>query len=920
MATKIRRCLYIGLGGTGKKALLHTKKMFVDTYGEVPPMIGFLVIDTDGGTFEDTLLSNDKKEISIAKSEQMKITVDKPKPIWEHSKDRFTWLPGDNVFALKSITKGAGQIRTNGRFAFTIRANDVRNMVEDKLNKITSAEIIHNDKYEVLETDAPEIHLVFSICGGTGAGTFMNMAYLLRQCAPSSKLYGYAVLPGVFRAMMTNGVDFVAPNAYASLADLDYLMHCDWTKTPVTLEYVNPKNDVEIKDTPFDSIVFVDNKNPEHSTCNDIRDLTQMISFALISAAGQLSTMNASIGDNLEQLIASKAFEVKNKRSWVGGIGACEIIYDGSKLGEIYKLKATQNIICRLLNSCTDGNLIANNWIDSAEVLIRENNGRDDVTDYIADKTARFPLSIDSKKNPGDSIESNIKANKIDKKELEQKLNDLLARVRVEFDKLMRKHINTECGVSTAMNVIDGIKLQLGCCLEEMLDEKEKLTLACEKQKHSIDSLINEVEGIRIDILGTKHNTLCAQLCKVVDKYNADQRDIQRHETAITFYNTFIVELDECKSNIQKLHDKLRLLESEISEETTDFERKVAKGKSLFQINLAETDAKAVTVEAKDILIEEFIDKLPGDKVWSFVNSDKDVIKSRIMEYTSTLPGVSKFTDKNIEDLLYQLREQDKKDGTNKLGKLIKRAVSLSTPYFRYNYEGYPHHDPADILYIGVCHEQESILMENRELIEDALPAYFDMQFAATGMKHKIIFYRQIGIFPAYSISGIVDYKSEYEDCHVFTHIDENIKHRMMLEKYDIKPASDDHKDNMEWWVKGVIYGKIKNVGNKMYMVQSEKLGDAFEDYWIELAPWRDDAFTQFQKMAAKLIGELQEYIAKEDKDLGAEATKKRIAYAKENYFDEISQVGYTKDELRKEEYKRIKAIITKELEYVKTL
>ena len=42
MATKIKRCLYVGLGGTGMNSLLYTKKSFIDTYGEVPPMIGFL--------------------------------------------------------------------------------------------------------------------------------------------------------------------------------------------------------------------------------------------------------------------------------------------------------------------------------------------------------------------------------------------------------------------------------------------------------------------------------------------------------------------------------------------------------------------------------------------------------------------------------------------------------------------------------------------------------------------------------------------------------------------------------------------------------------------------------------------------------------------------------------------------------------
>ena len=49
MPTKVKRCLYIGLGGTGMKSILYTKKMFIDTYGEVPPMIGFIGIDTDDG-------------------------------------------------------------------------------------------------------------------------------------------------------------------------------------------------------------------------------------------------------------------------------------------------------------------------------------------------------------------------------------------------------------------------------------------------------------------------------------------------------------------------------------------------------------------------------------------------------------------------------------------------------------------------------------------------------------------------------------------------------------------------------------------------------------------------------------------------------------------------------------------------------
>ena len=45
--TKIRRSFFIGLGGTGMRTILYLKKLFIETYGEVPGMIGFLGIDTD---------------------------------------------------------------------------------------------------------------------------------------------------------------------------------------------------------------------------------------------------------------------------------------------------------------------------------------------------------------------------------------------------------------------------------------------------------------------------------------------------------------------------------------------------------------------------------------------------------------------------------------------------------------------------------------------------------------------------------------------------------------------------------------------------------------------------------------------------------------------------------------------------------
>ena len=54
---KITRTLYVGLGGTGVKAILRTKQCFIDAYGEVPPMVGFLAIDTDTAIHQQVLLN-----------------------------------------------------------------------------------------------------------------------------------------------------------------------------------------------------------------------------------------------------------------------------------------------------------------------------------------------------------------------------------------------------------------------------------------------------------------------------------------------------------------------------------------------------------------------------------------------------------------------------------------------------------------------------------------------------------------------------------------------------------------------------------------------------------------------------------------------------------------------------------------------
>ena len=181
MATKIRRSLFIGLGGTGMGTLLQVKKMFIDNYGEKPPMVGFLGIDTDGGAYKRELSSR-YGPVRLSPEEQLPILVEDARPIYNVYKEHFSWLPDDNLYALSSMKLGAGQVRTNGRFALINNHETVYNKITSVINEISNAENSLDSKYELLSNDI-EIHMVFSVCGGTGCGSFLDVAYMVRKCA-----------------------------------------------------------------------------------------------------------------------------------------------------------------------------------------------------------------------------------------------------------------------------------------------------------------------------------------------------------------------------------------------------------------------------------------------------------------------------------------------------------------------------------------------------------------------------------------------------------------------------------------------------------------------------------------------------------------------------------------------------------------
>lgn len=909
MATKIKRCLYIGLGGTGMKSLLHTKKMFIETYGEVPPMIGFLGIDTDGGEYKKELDSK-YGSVSLTPNEQLPIKVDEARPIYEVNKEHFAWLPEQNIYALTSMTLGAGQIRTNGRFAITVNHTEVENKIVSVLTDITRANISNNEKYELLANEV-EIHIVFSLCGGTGCGTFINMAYLLKKFAPTCKLTGYGVLPDVFEAMTSAGMAKVKPNAYGAIQDLDWLMHLNLNSDKIALDYINYIQ--ETNDRPFNAFIFIDNKNPNNDTYTHIDQIAEMISLALITSAGELSTASASVSDNLEKNIREGAMDIENKKAWAAGLGVCEILFRGQDLGEIYAIKAAKRLIEQLLNSCVDADTIVNHWIDSKEVNIRENNGFDNVIDYMLSKTPRYPFSaIDDHANAQAEVDMFVNSAMPKEGEIDEKIQDLSKRVSNELHKLMVKEINQECGIGAAESIIVGIQAQVNVFLKEMNTELDEFKDRKPGLEAAVKMAVKDLSDYDSKFFkkSSKTEEYCEDVINAATQLAVNGREIIRRKAAITFYTGLQAELLDHYTKVKNIKNILHTIFSGYTNRLAEIQNQVGRASQTFQIDLAQSFVNKVALTENEVQVEEFLKSLTyPEKIYEFDLKRAAEIEKVLFEYTQTLSTSKSWARTTVDDVMNKMDEES-------FTHILRTAINKSAPLFRYNYRGYtPLEKPCDSYYIGVPDKKNSRLIEENRL-KNMLPGNVNLDFASIGVKDRIIIYRQIGVVPAYCITPLPTYEEKYNNCNACCHFDAIIRNKMLREEYNLYPkAAVD--DSLELWVKGFIFGLIKNE-NEKYYYQSEEFGDPLDDNWVELLKYRDEAFDAFKRNKTAIRKEFNQYFEQYQKTKGAEAMQTLIDDAKRNYYDKFSQIDMSKDQIKSKGFESIRKLITNELEYVK--
>ncbi|MDL2309548.1 tubulin-like doman-containing protein [Parabacteroides sp. OttesenSCG-928-B22] len=914
MATKLRRCLYVGLGGTGMNALLHTKKMFMETYGgEVPPMIGFLGIDTDEGAYKDSLNSK-YGTVTLEPYQQCSIASKDARAIFTQQRDSLMWIPSENVGAIDAMDIGAGQVRTNGRLAFIINYDKLSTAINQALDKIRSAQIVHDRDYELI-SNKTEIHMVFSICGGTGCGTFIDMAYLIQKLAPDCKLTGYAVLPDVFESMRPSGPAMakVKPNAYGAISDLDWLMQLNADSQPLSLNYI--KTQEAVNKRPFNAIMFIDNTNENNDVYSDVDQLTEMISLSLVIAAGSLSVKAASVSDNVEKYFADKSMDVEDKRAWVAGLGACEIVFQGKDIAEIYSLKASQRLIHQMLNSCKDMDVVVNAWIDAPEVNIRENEGQDNVINYLLDKRPKIPFTtVNAPLNARPEVDQYIAKALAQDKEVQERINTLTQKVNKELKTLLVKQINLECGVSNAEEIILGIQKQVNIFMAEMQDELEGFETKKVQLEQAVQIAIDNLAELekKSFVLGKsgKRQELIDNLVTVTMLYVETEREITRRKGALTFYRGLCMSLLDEDTRIQSIKKQLKSINTSMIDRQAEIYNQVGKSNQVFRIDLAGETAKNVKVDDNEVNIQDFINNLTYEhKLYDLSTRDMEEVKELFSKYTSKLPEYKKWSTTSIDEIIDRL-PQDEFEHT------MNMAIAKAMPLLQYNYQG---HLPKVGLYkgyfVGVPEEGYSRLEKNDNFKK--MQSESDViSFVQTGMKERIIIYRQLGVLPAFAISSLKTYKTKYEDCSTNCHIDANMSLRMQREDFSLYPKRKDD-DTLELWVHGFLFGLIK-FENGSYQYKSQQVGDPLFGYWVNMdIAYRDEAFERFKQNKSQIRKEFNDFIDEVERTKGASAMTEFKADVKANYLEKYAQVNMSVEELSKRGNEKIADLVRKEIVFV---
>jgi len=323
-----RNTLFIGLGGTGQRTGLYLKATFLNQFGYIPDWLRIVVFDTANEPLVVRLKNG--KDVSLEPGTEFvnmgQVPVGR---IIRHREQQkaITERFGESLLRLPPtvLRHGAKQERLLGLLALYWHYHSVEDNLRRAIWHLAGRD---NRRRDVVDVEQGlNVFIVNSLCGGTGAGTFLDVAFLVRALVDElgdlsdfCQITGVGVLPGAFPDVTG---PYMLPNTVASLMELNHVM----THNDFEAGYPNGRA-VAATAAPFNLYYVLDGVDERGRVWPGTHAVCQLASHALYLQMGsQLGRKGENDFDNLDEIISEVTPD--GIGTFMGSLGLSVCRFDG---------------------------------------------------------------------------------------------------------------------------------------------------------------------------------------------------------------------------------------------------------------------------------------------------------------------------------------------------------------------------------------------------------------------------------------------------------------------------------------------------------------------------------------------------------------------------------------------------------------
>ncbi|HEX4022094.1 MAG TPA: tubulin-like doman-containing protein [Acidobacteriaceae bacterium] len=278
----LHRTLLIGLGGTGIDLLRKFKTHYGKYYDKEQRYIQILGIDT-------TNQRTDSADPFLENHEFLHLgnpVITSANVMQFRKRNQFRWLPND--LPAFSVATGAGMRRLVGHIAYFWRGADIAAHIERAMHALNHAEV-SGEFANVTDGAQTRVFIISSVCGGTGTGMFLDIAFLVNHLFARHNYetvrFGMLFLPSTFR-QLGQSAQFanLEANGYAALQELNYYMADSFSQTTLPSPGDIASGEIPIAPNPFDMCFMLGGTDEIGRQLSSSEDLYQRTAEFLFSA------------------------------------------------------------------------------------------------------------------------------------------------------------------------------------------------------------------------------------------------------------------------------------------------------------------------------------------------------------------------------------------------------------------------------------------------------------------------------------------------------------------------------------------------------------------------------------------------------------------------------------------------------------